>query len=106
MTAELPFEEPINPSRVAFESIKKKLSKLQKKVFDCILASEWRGVTDDEIEMRTGLQGNTVRPRRLELITRGLVHDSGHRRKIRTGKFATVWTASRPEQFEAQGMEK
>lgn len=49
------------------------------------------GLTDEEIGERTGLAGNTVRPRRLELEEGGLVCDSGRTRPTQSGRRATVW---------------
>ena len=49
------------------------------------------GLTDDEIANRTGLLGNSVRPRRGELQRDGLVKDSGYRRSSNMGHPAVVW---------------
>jgi predicted ArsR family transcriptional regulator len=50
------------------------------------------GLTDDEIANRSRLLGNSVRPRRGELVADGLVQDSGHRRSSNMGHPAVVWT--------------
>lgn len=52
------------------------------------------GVTDEEIVERARMAGNTVRPRRVELVQRGLVIDSGVRRPTRSGRKAVVWRAT------------
>ncbi len=44
------------------------------------------GLTDQEIAATLGLAENSVRPRRLELVERGLVVDSGTTRLTSTGK--------------------
>jgi hypothetical protein len=50
------------------------------------------GATDDEIANAVGLVGNSVRPRRIELVRDGLVEDSGKRRSSNMGHPAVVWT--------------
>jgi hypothetical protein len=50
------------------------------------------GLTLDEMANRTGLIGNTVRPRKVELEHDGLVTDSGYKRSSNMGKSAVVWT--------------
>jgi hypothetical protein len=45
--------------------------------------------TDDELQQLLGMNGNTERPRRVELVDRGLVEDSGQRREN-----AIVWVLS------------
>jgi hypothetical protein len=50
------------------------------------------GGTDDEIANYAGMVGNSVRPRRGELVRDGLVDDGGHRRPSNMGHPAVVWT--------------
>lgn len=52
-------------------------------------------MTDEEIGTRLGLVGNTVRPRRGELVAAGLVTDSGLRKLTRSGRKAVTWIATR-----------
>lgn len=47
--------------------------------------------TDEELCDALGLGGNTVRPRRRDLETDGIVIDSGKRRPTRSGRLAVVW---------------
>lgn len=47
--------------------------------------------TDDEIEEAGAMMLNTVRPRRLELMTAGLLEYSGATRQTRTGHSARCW---------------
>ena len=49
------------------------------------------GATDDEIEEMFALLHQTASARRRELVLRGMVRDSGHRRPTRSGSEATVW---------------
>ncbi len=62
----------------------------------CVLAylrAVKSGATDEEIQEVTGMEGNTERPRRTELVRLGLVKDSGQVRKTRSGRDAVVWVA-------------
>lgn len=55
-----------------------------------------RGMTDEEAEAATGIAGNTIRPRRGELMSERfgeVVVDSGHQRPTRSGCMATVYVA-------------
>jgi hypothetical protein len=52
------------------------------------------GVTDDEVEMWSGLRHQTASARRRELVQAGLLRDSGRRRPTRSGRMATVWVAT------------
>lgn len=54
--------------------------------------------TDEEIGKATGLRGNTVRPRRLELLREGLIEDSGQVRPTRSGRDAIVWQLKAPQE--------
>lgn len=46
--------------------------------------------TDEEIIAGTGLNPSTARPRRIELVRRGLVVEAGTR-KTASGRYATAW---------------
>jgi len=50
-----------------------------------------RPSTDEEIATALSMEGNSVRPRRIELVERGLVHDSGTRRLTKAKRRAIVW---------------
>jgi hypothetical protein len=49
------------------------------------------GLTDQEVEAQTGLPGNSVRPRRIELVRMGILEDSLVRRKNANGNSCIVW---------------
>lgn len=70
----------------------RQLARYQLLVLEAVCASD--GLTDEEIATRTGLMGNTVRPRRAELAERTLIRDSDRRRKTRSGRSAVVWCAT------------
>lgn len=47
--------------------------------------------TDEELQVRLGYPGNTIRPRRRELQQRNLIRDSEDRRPTASGRSAIVW---------------
>ena len=75
-------------SRDAAESVKGRRSHLCDLVLS-VLAQ--RPATDEEIATKLGMKGDTERPRRVELQRRGLVADTGERRRVRSGRKAIVW---------------
>lgn len=50
--------------------------------------------TDEEMQRRIPMPPNTQRPRRRELVLKGLVVDSNRRRRTRSGCNAIVWRAA------------
>lgn len=59
-------------------------------VYNALRESGIAGMTDEELQMRTGLDGNTERPRRIELVKEQLVAQHGRRPTIRN-RYAAVW---------------
>ena len=49
------------------------------------------GVTDEEGQDGLRMSGNTYRPRRTTLVSKGLVEDSGATRPTLSGQQAVVW---------------
>lgn len=66
---------------------------LRRQVYDFIKQAGARGATDIEIQVALRMDGNTERPRRVELVNGGLVRDSGHRREIK-GRQHVIWEVS------------
>jgi hypothetical protein len=64
-------------------------------VWEAIRHASTRGLTDHEIEMATGLPGDTVRPRRVELARRGLVVRAEWKRPCPSGRLASVWVVEK-----------
>lgn len=68
-------------------------------VLEVIVATE-TGMTDDDVQQVLAIDGNSERPRRRELETRGLIQlrrdERGEvvRRLTRTGRWAVVWVAA------------
>lgn len=65
----------------------KTLNAMQRRVLEHIA---WRPSTDEEIATQLAMNPSTVRPRRIELVRRGLVVEDGARRTT-SGRMATVW---------------
>lgn len=61
-------------------------------VLAAIISAGSRGAIDEEIGAAIGLDGNSVRPRRGELLALKLIHDSGTRTNS-GGNKCVVWIA-------------
>lgn len=55
-----------------------------------------QGATDHELQTALRMNPSTVRPRRVELVERQLVIDSGRRRPTKSGRLAVVWVVREP----------
>jgi len=64
------------------------------RVLRCIVAAGVDGITDEQVSDRIGMSLNTVRPRRLEMVERGLVMDSGDTTVTASGASAILWLAT------------
>ena len=89
-----PFVRGSQTSKEAAAAIKPKMATLQQRVLDTIKSAGSAGLTDEQVRTLTGLQHSTETPRRIELVAKGLVKDSGRTRKTRSGRSATVWVAA------------
>ena len=67
-----------------------KLGELQKKVLKIIKSSPFP-LTDREIIKEIGIEGNSIRPRRNELMKLGILEEAGKRRCTITKKLALTW---------------
>lgn len=79
-------------SFAAAEQIKPDASTLRGKIYELLCNSP--GMTDEEQQDATGMNPSTQRPRRIELVERGLVRDSGITRETKSGRKAVVWIAN------------
>jgi len=61
------------------------------------------GATDEEIQLALRLGPQTQSPRRRELVQKGVVADSGDRRKTTRGRNAIVWVISTDNQGATDG---
>lgn len=58
------------------------------------IAKSKHGLTDQEYSAQSGIEGNTVRPRRRELALLGLIEIRGTRTSA-SGRRAQVWVATK-----------
>lgn len=63
-------------------------------VLDAIIGSGTRGMTDAELQRALGMNPNTERPRRVELVEANWVVDSGQRRASAGADLSIVWVLS------------
>ena len=77
-------------SVAAAESLEpESLNAMQRRVLQ-LLAACPEGLTDEEMQLRLDMNPSTQRPRRIELVRRGLVVECGTRRAA-SGRMAGVW---------------
>ena len=65
------------------------LNAMQRRVLE-LLAVWPQGLTDEEMQRKLGMNPSTQRPRRIELMGKGLVQSCGTRRTA-SGRMAVVW---------------
>lgn len=75
-------------SLMAFEQIKPELAALQKTVYEAI--SRYGPCTDNELIKYTGLNGSTLRPRRVELQREQWITIAGYKTQP-NGRKAQLW---------------
>ena len=83
------FQSHSETSRLAALSMYERASTLQRILLDWLEAKG--GLTDEEMQTISGIPPSTQRPRRIELVGKGLVRDSGAKRKTVSGRQAVVW---------------
>ncbi len=83
-----PKAAPVEARREAREAIRPIVGDLHRQVLDALRV---RPQTGEELEASTGLVGNTLRPRLIELLALGKVRRNGERRPTRSGRHAAVW---------------
>lgn len=66
------------------------LNTLQRSVVAFLKTKGEHGATDEEMQLGIPMAASTQRPRRIELVRRGLVVEAGTR-KARSGRYATAW---------------
>jgi hypothetical protein len=77
-------------SHAAAEGISDRIGKLQAKVLKA-LRGHPGGLTDEQLQILLKMNPSTQRPRRIELVEKRLVRDSGVRRPTTSGRPAIVW---------------
>ena len=78
-------------SKDAAADIRAHTPKLRAKVLAFVASRGAYGATAQEIEAGTGLAGNTVRPRLVELAENGCIERTGRTRPTTSGRQASVW---------------
>jgi len=74
----------------AADAMGSRLNTLQRSVVAFLRARGDHGATDEEIATGLAMNPSTARPRRIELVRRGLVVEAGTR-KAMSGRYATAW---------------
>lgn len=87
-----PAQQHSPTSTAAAESVVGKAGTLRAAVLDFLRRGS--GATDEEIQEGIPMAASTQRPRRVELVERGPVVDSGVTRATRSGRQAVVWRAT------------
>jgi hypothetical protein len=59
-----------------------------------VLRAHPLGLTDEEMQVESGMNGSTQRPRRQELEKAGLVYKTIQTRRTASGRLAIVWRAA------------
>ena len=77
-------------SMAAADAIHASLNALQRSVVSFLRTRGDHGATDEEIATGLAMNPSTARPRRIELVRRGLVVEAGTR-KAASGRYATAW---------------
>jgi len=88
---EPPAQKHSETSVAAAESMKPTAESRRQEVLRFLKKRGPYGATDEEGQLALKMEGNTYRPRRIELVAAGLVVESPEKRKTTTGRFATVW---------------
>lgn len=89
----IPYQRHSDTSMAAAVGIEPNAMTLLRDVLLALRSWRQEGATDQEIQDALSMDPSTERPRRVELVKRGLVKDSGRTRLTRSGRKATVWVA-------------
>lgn len=88
--AQAPAVQSSPTSMAAADAIGASLNALQRSVVSFLRTRGDHGATDEEIAVGLQMNPSTARPRRIELVRRGLVVEAGTR-KAMSGRYATAW---------------
>ncbi|UAB78405.1 hypothetical protein INR77_01265 [Erythrobacter sp. SCSIO 43205] len=89
-----PGHRNVDTSIAAANALAPKLGRLQRLAHTAIKAAKERGLTADELAANLGMDRYSIQPRTSELRRKGLIRDSGQRRRNSSGKAAIVWVAA------------
>ena len=87
-----PYVAGSETSKAAAIDIEPKIGRLQAKVL-AHLRLHPEGYTDEQMQICIPMAASTQRPRRVELVGKGLVRHSGREGKTSSGKRAAIWIA-------------
>lgn len=90
-------------SREAARSVAGTAGDIRTALLRAFIEAGQEGLTDDEGQSRTGINGNSYRPRRVELERLGLVTATALRRRTQTGRSAAVFRATTAAVEEVRG---
>ena len=85
--------ESSDTSKAAARAIGTERSRLRNRVLEAIRAAGAQGATDEWLAEQLGMNPSTERPRRVELVSMGLVEDSKKTRLTKSGRSGTIWVA-------------
>jgi hypothetical protein len=88
-----PFQKHSATSLQAADLAQPSMNALQAKVLAEIRRSGPAGATDEQLQSDLKMNPSTQRPRRIELVAKGLVADGGARRRTRANRWAVAWVA-------------
>lgn len=100
--AKRPYQRHSVTSRAAAASVEPNAAAWLGRVLKCIRNAGSRGLTDEEQQHILDLNPSTQRPRRVDLVSRRLVVDSGVKRPTVSGRQAVVWIAKEYAKRESQ----
>lgn len=89
-----PGHRSVETSIAAANAIAPKLGRLQRMAQTAICDAGSHGLTADELAARLDMDRWSIQPRTSELRRKGLIRDSGQRRRNGTNKLAIVWIAA------------
>jgi predicted transcriptional regulator len=89
----VPYVRGSDTSRAAADSMAPHVSAIESDVLAYVKRKHGYGSTCDEIEYAMGLAHQTASARLKGLADKGLIRDSGARRKTRSGRAARVYVA-------------
>lgn len=90
-TVSVPYVASSPTSRAAADEAVPTAGTERRRVWDFFESRGDYGATDEEAQEALGMNPSTERPRRVELVQRKLIEDSGRRRETRAGRKAVVW---------------
>ena len=96
----IPYQGHSTTSERAAQEIAGSADSLRRMVLTNIQA--FGPISDEELQIRCGMNPSTERPRRIELCKLGLVRKSGLQGKTRSGRACTLWVACSPQEDQAR----